>query len=132
MVSENSDSVIKFDGWTLREAISWDCAMETASDLYEVLCVGKNADSRIITLVFRELASRHHPDKNLDNVEWATKKMQEINDAYRILSDPVRRARYDQQAVTPKKESHQTPVNSGRQSFTDGLRDFFKALFGRL
>jgi molecular chaperone DnaJ len=63
-------------------------------DYYEVLGVGKSADESEIKKAYRKLAIRYHPDKNPDN-KSAEEKFKEAAEAYEILSDPDKRARYD-------------------------------------
>ena len=61
--------------------------------LYKILMLAENADQDIITVVHRKLAKRYHPD--IDHTPEAARRMTEINEAYEVLSDPARRARYD-------------------------------------
>jgi len=62
------------------------------TDCYENLQISPNADMEMIERVFRLLAKRYHPDnKQTGNAE----KFNTLNDAYRILSDPEKRAAYD-------------------------------------
>lgn len=61
-------------------------------DYYEVLQVSPRADADTIERVFRHLAKRYHPD-NLDSGNSA--RFTELVDAYRVLSSPVERAKYD-------------------------------------
>ena len=61
-------------------------------DYYETLQLSPNADEETISRVFRILVKRYHPD-NRDSGN--TKKFNEVMDAYRILSDPEKRAAYD-------------------------------------
>ena len=63
------------------------------ADYYNTLGVAKQASADEIKRAYRKLASQHHPDKGGD-----TKKFQEIEEAYRILSDPDKRAQYDNPA----------------------------------
>jgi len=64
-------------------------------DLYQVLQVSSDASGEEIKKAFRKLALVHHPDKNYDNVEMATKMFAKIQQAYEILSDEDERAFYD-------------------------------------
>lgn len=71
--------------------------MTTVSlDFYEILEVPRGATDKEIKKAFRKLAMKWHPDKNPDNLDVASKKFQEIGEAYDVLSDPKRRAIYDQ------------------------------------
>ena len=62
-------------------------------DLYQVLGVTPSANSAEITLAYRRLARRYHPD--VDTTPGATHRFAEITHAFRVLSDPGARARYD-------------------------------------
>jgi curved DNA-binding protein CbpA len=62
---------------------------------YQNLKVPENASQRDIRTAFRRLCHQYHPDKAPGNTE-AVRIMQIINDAYEVLSDPARRAEYDQ------------------------------------
>jgi len=64
-------------------------------DYYETLGVNKNASIEEIKKAYRQLALKYHPDRNASNKE-AEEKFKEINEAYQVLSDPEKRARYDQ------------------------------------
>ena len=64
-------------------------------DYYEVLGVGKNADSKEIKKAYRKLAIIYHPDKNPNNKE-AEAKFKEAAEAYEVLSNSEKRQRYDQ------------------------------------
>ena len=64
-------------------------------DYYEVLGVQKGASDDEIKKAFRKLAIKYHPDKNPGNKE-AEAKFKEANEAYSVLSDKTKRARYDQ------------------------------------
>ncbi len=63
-------------------------------DYYEVLGVPKNASAEDIKSAFRKLARQYHPDVSKE--PDAEEKFKEINEAYGVLSDPQKRARYDQ------------------------------------
>jgi curved DNA-binding protein CbpA len=62
---------------------------------YQVLMVDSAADADILAVVHRRLAQRFHPD--LDPGDDARQKMLEINQAYDVLRNPERRAKYDQE-----------------------------------
>ena len=64
-------------------------------DYYEVLGVAKNASAEEIKKAYRKLAVKYHPDKNPGNKE-AEEKFKEAAEAYSILSDADKKARYDQ------------------------------------
>ena len=64
-------------------------------DYYEVLGVEKGADEKKIKTAYRKKAMKYHPDQNPDNAE-AEEKFKEAAEAYDVLSDPQKRARYDQ------------------------------------
>ncbi|MEW9123005.1 MAG: molecular chaperone DnaJ [Thermotaleaceae bacterium] len=64
-------------------------------DYYEVLGLEKGVDEQAIKKAYRKLAMQYHPDKNPGNKE-AEEKFKEINEAYEVLGDANKRARYDQ------------------------------------
>jgi curved DNA-binding protein CbpA len=72
--------------------------------LYEVLMVHHRADQDVITVVYRHLAKRFHPD--LDPSPEAQARMAELNEAYEILDDPEKRARYDEILAGGREEPH--------------------------
>lgn len=63
-----------------------------AKDYYQILGVSKNASAEEIKRAYRKLAHQYHPDK----AGGDHNKFTEINEAYQILSDPQKRAQYDQ------------------------------------
>lgn len=64
-------------------------------DYYKILGVDKNANEKEIKSAFRKLAREHHPDVNPDDPQ-AEARFKEINEAYEVLSDSGKRAKYDQ------------------------------------
>ncbi|KAH8117735.1 DnaJ-domain-containing protein [Phellopilus nigrolimitatus] len=64
-------------------------------DYYALLEVSEDATADEIKRSFRKLALKHHPDKNYDDIEEATKRFASIQQAYEVLSDEQERAWYD-------------------------------------
>ena len=69
--------------------------MADKRDYYEVLGVPRDASKGGIGSAYRKLAIKYHPDSNPDNEE-AVEKFKEAAEAYEVLSDDEKRARYDQ------------------------------------
>jgi curved DNA-binding protein CbpA len=84
-------------------------------DYYQVLGVPRNASTPEIRRAYRRLARRHHPDRNPQPASPA--RFRALADAYATLSDPSRRARYDD-ATRPQRSSppprRQPPVTPRR------------------
>jgi curved DNA-binding protein CbpA len=68
--------------------------MQSERDHYKVLNIAPSASARQIKQAYRKLSFRYHPDRNQASQE-ANNKMQEINEAYDTLSDPIKRREYD-------------------------------------
>ena len=64
-------------------------------DYYKILQVSPDAAPEVIQMAYKALAKKYHPDLNPDNAEQAQERMKELNEAFEILSDPEKRARYD-------------------------------------
>lgn len=77
-------------------------------DAYEVLQVSPNAEIEVIEAAFRRLALKYHPDKNPSYD--ATSRMQEINWAYEILGDPIKRRQYDYTRHPPPQRQPPRPT----------------------
>ena len=69
--------------------------MTAKRDYYEVLGVGRDADDSALKSAYRKLALQHHPDRNPNNPD-ADERFKEASEAYAVLSDSEKRARYDQ------------------------------------
>ena len=64
-------------------------------DYYKILGVSRNASAEEIKGAYRKLAMQYHPDRNPGDKQ-AEERFKEMNEAYQVLSDPQKRARYDQ------------------------------------
>ena len=93
-------------------------------DYYEQLGVAKNASADDIKKADRKLAIKYHPDKNPGNKE-AEEKFKEISAAYEVLSNPEKRARYDQFG----HEAYTSQGGGGGADFNHA-QDIFNAFFG--
>ena len=91
-------------------------------DYYEILGVGRNASNDDIKAAFRKLARQYHPDVNKE--DGAEEKFKEINEAYGVLSDEDKRARYD-------RFGREGLGNMGGfRDYTVDFSDIFEELFG--
>ncbi len=69
--------------------------MASKKDYYDLLGVAKGANADDLKKAYRNMAKKHHPDAN-PNDKSAEEKFKEINEAYEVLSDPQKKAAYDQ------------------------------------
>ncbi|MGH8722641.1 MAG: DnaJ C-terminal domain-containing protein, partial [Burkholderiales bacterium] len=108
-------------------------------DYYGILGVGREAPVDEIRKAFRKLARKYHPDvsKEAD----AEARMKEVNEAYAVLSDPEKRAAYDQlgRDYRPGQEFRPPPDWDAGFEFSPhpgfqgaDFSDFFSELFGRM
>lgn len=112
-----------------------------ANDYYKVLDIPRDADERTVKKGYRTQTLKYHPDKYKGNdltPDQIEKKMQEINQAYEVLSDKELRERYD------RGDDPNDPMNSGQSqpqwqsggqpnfnfNFNGGGHDFFQQFFG--
>jgi molecular chaperone DnaJ len=96
--------------------------MATKRDYYEVLGVERNADADALKKAFRKLAMQYHPDRNPGDKE-AEEKFKEASEAYEVLSDPDRRARFD-------RFGHQGVEGFGSGFGGANINDIFGEIFG--
>ncbi|RMF88337.1 MAG: J domain-containing protein [Nitrospinota bacterium] len=113
-------------------------------DYYAILGVPRNASQEEIQRAFRKLARQYHPDVNKS--PGAEEKFKEINEAYEVLKDPEKRAKYDRFGAAWKAASQGAPPPPGAEEFyfdfdlggeggdffrdLGGFSSFFEHLFG--
>lgn len=82
-------------------------------DYYNTLKVDKNAKDEDLKKAYRKLAMKWHPDKNPNNKKEAEAKFKQISEAYEVLSDPQKRAIYDQYGEEGLKGQVPPPETGG-------------------
>ena len=97
-------------------------------DYYEVLGVDKNASADDIKKAYRKMAIKYHPDKNPGDKE-AEEKFKEAAEAYSVLSDADKKARYDQFGHAGV-EGAGPDFSGGFGNLNDILNDLFGGAFG--
>lgn len=107
-------------------------------DFYSLLGVSKTASADEIKKAYRRLAMKYHPDKNPGD-KSAEEKFKEISEAYEVLSDPARRAAYDNPnpfsgaggAHSPFGDFGFSPFRDGNYTYTaQSAYDLFDEMFG--
>jgi DnaJ-class molecular chaperone len=86
--------------------------MASRIEYYSILQVHPRAEKEIIDVAYRRLAAKYHPD--VSQVSNAEERMKQINIAYEVLSDPVKRAAYD--AARGAAPSMDTPPDAVKRS----------------
>ncbi len=105
--------------------------MAEKRDYYEVLGVDKSANDDEIKKAYRKMAKKYHPDLHPGDAE-AEKSFKEVNEAYEVLSDSEKKARYDQYGhagVDPNFGAGGGAYGGGFGDFGD-LGDIFGSIFG--
>ncbi|HSR47501.1 MAG TPA: DnaJ C-terminal domain-containing protein [Anaerolineales bacterium] len=119
-------------------------------DYYRILGVERNADEKEIKRAYRRLAVKFHPDKNPGDNE-SENRFKEINEAYEVLGDPTKRAKYDRLGASYQQWRSMGGAPGGfdwsqwmggapggvrvevgdlDSLFGGGFSDFFQAIFG--
>ena len=103
-------------------------------DYYETLGVPKNAGEDDIKKAYRKLAMKYHPDRNQgDDAKKSEEKFKEAKEAYEMLTDPQKRAAYDQYGhagVDPNMGRGGGPGGEGFGGFAEAFGDIFGDIFG--
>ncbi len=97
-------------------------------DYYELLGISKSAQADEIKKAYRKLAMKYHPDRNPDNKD-AEAKFKECKEAYEVLSNSEKRARYDQFGHAGV-DSSMGGGGPGGAGFGGGFDDVFGDIFG--
>ncbi|MBI1942910.1 MAG: DnaJ domain-containing protein, partial [Betaproteobacteria bacterium] len=110
-------------------------------DYYQTLGVARAASAEEVKRAYRRLARKYHPDVSKE--KDAERRMQEVNEAWAVLSDPEKRAAYDKlgSAYQPGQEFRAPPDWDAGFEFSErgfspeeaaGFSDFFSEIFGRM
>src|SRR5258708_1846326 len=121
----------------------------TFKDYYSIMGVPRTASDEDIKKAYRRLAREHHPDLHPEGEkELHTRRMQEINEAYTVLSDKDKRAKYDRYGAdweagpppprgsggkapdTEPSYNYEAPARHSPEG-DGGFSDFFRQYFGR-
>lgn len=109
-------------------------------DLYKILGVDKKTDVSEIKRAYRKLAQKYHPDVSGKKDAETEKKFKEINQAYEVLSDPQKRAQYDQFGSVGNGPAGPGGFDfngfdfgnfNGAFDFGSSFGDIFSSVFGR-
>ena len=98
-------------------------------DFYTILDVARNADEAEIKKAYRKLAMQYHPDRNQGDAS-AEAKFKEAKEAYEMLSDPQKRAAYDQYGHAGVDPNGMGGAGGGGHPFGDAFGDIFGDIFG--
>ena len=99
-------------------------------DYYDVLGVPKNATEDDIKKAYRKLAMKHHPDRNQgDTATKAEERFKEAKEAYEMLSDPHKRAAYDQHGHAGVDPNLGGRGAEGFGGFAEAFGDIFGDIF---
>ncbi len=93
-------------------------------DHYRTLQVSRHAEPEVIARAYKALALKYHPDRQpAAQREEATRRLQRVNEAYAVLSDPVRRRAYDRNLPGEGGEAWERFMDAGLWGlFTDWVR----------
>jgi len=98
-------------------------------EFYEILSISRTATEVEIKKAYRRMAMKYHPDRNSDD-EGTEEKFKEAKEAYEILSDPQKRAAYDQFGHAGVDQSMGGGSRGAAGGFSDVFGDVFNDIFG--
>ena len=102
-------------------------------DYYTILGLARDATEEDLKKSYRKLAMKHHPDRNPDD-KASEEKFKEAKEAYEVLTDPSKRAAYDQfghAGVNPSMGGGRPGGPEGFGGFADAFGDIFGEIFGQ-
>lgn len=102
--------------------------MAVDSQYYDLLGVSSDADEKVLKKAYRALAMQYHPDRNQE--EGAESKFKELSEAYEVLSDPEKRATYDQFGKAGLKGAGMGGGFSSNADIFEHFGDIFGDIFG--
>ncbi|MEK7259158.1 MAG: DnaJ domain-containing protein [Pseudomonadota bacterium] len=98
------------------------------TDYYQVLGVIPTAEAVVIKAAYRALISIYHPDRN--SAASAQEKTKEINEAYSVLSDPIRKSEYDRSRISEEHNANSEAFDQTRPFETDPLEKSWSIAVG--
>jgi hypothetical protein len=104
---------------------------EPKRDYYEVLGVDRSASAEEIQGAFRRLAKQYHPDMGKLARSVAEEKFKELNEANEVLSDPEKRAAYDQYGHRAFSRRSPPPQNPSYDDLQAEMEELFRQAFGQ-
>lgn len=103
--------------------------MPTTRDYYEILGVSRDADGDELKRVYRRLAMKYHPDRNPGDEEAET-RFKEAAEAYEVLSDPDKRARYDRFGHEGLRGAGGPATHDFSRMHAEDIFSMFEEIFG--
>lgn len=97
-------------------------------DYYRILGVLDDAEDVVIRAAYKALAQRYHPDKWTGDKEEANRRMQEINEAYGVLSDSAKRKQYDETRDRTQYQDDRDDNTNFQDDFNRDIEDKWKKI----